>query len=80
MTEDIEIKTIGQLIDELMICNIRIWMLIDKVHAGTATIEEAQRVQKENAKRTQLVRAIDNRLGERDIGGKTYATISDHGK
>lgn len=80
MTEDIEIKTVGQLIDELTICNIRIWMLIDKVEAGIATVQEAQRVQKENAKRTALVRAIDSRLGQRDIGGKTYGTVSDHGK
>lgn len=80
MTEDIEIKTIGQLLDELTICHIRIWMLIDKVMAGTASMEDAQRIQQENAKRNSLVRAIDRRLGERDIGGKTYGTISNHGK
>ncbi len=72
--ETIEIKTLGQLIDELVICNIRIWMLIDKVYAGTASLEETQRVQHENSKRTALVRAIDRRLGERDIGGKTYGS------
>lgn len=70
--EPVEIKTLGQLIDELTILNIRIWMLIDKVEAGTATTDEAQAVQKHNATRTQYVRAIDRRLGERDIGSKVY--------
>ena len=70
--ESVEVKTTAQLIDELCIINIRVWMLIDKVEAGTATLAEAQAVQKHNATRTQLVRAINKRLGERDIGEKTY--------
>jgi len=69
----IETKTLGQLIDELTIVNIRIWHLIDRVTAKTATPEEALAVQKFNGQRTELVRAIDKILGERDIGGKVYA-------
>ncbi len=68
----VEVKTVGQLIDELTIMNQRIWALIDKVIAGTATPEEAQNVQKYNAQRNEYVRAIDRRLGQTDIGGKVY--------
>lgn len=68
----VETKTVGQLIDELSIANIRIWTLIDKVMAGTATIEEAQRVQQVNSQRNELVRAIDRLLGQHDIGAKVY--------
>jgi hypothetical protein len=70
---NIETKTIGQLIDELTITNLKVWHLIDKVMDGTATREEAQAVQTFNLQRSELVRAIDRRLGERDIGGKVYA-------
>ena len=69
----IEIKTIGQLIDELITTNLRIWHLIDKAIAGTVTSEEAQAIQQFNQQRTELVRAINKRFGERDIGGKVYA-------
>lgn len=68
----IDMKTTGQLIDELIIMNQRIWVLIDKVIAGVATPEEAQNVQKYNAKRNEYVRAIDAHLGGEDIGAKIY--------
>ncbi len=70
--DSVEVKTTGQLIDELGILNIRIWFLIDKLHAGTASVEDAKAVQIHNATRNKLVRAIDRRLGGRDIGGKMY--------
>lgn len=69
----IEIKTMGQLVDELIIANLKVWHLIDRVMEGTATIDDAQAVQQFNQQRSELVRAIDRRLGERDIGGKVYA-------
>ena len=72
----VETKTLGQLIDELTIVNIRIWHLIDKVIDRTATLEEAQAVQSFNAQRSELVRAVDRCLGERDIGGKVYASTT----
>jgi len=68
----IDIKTIGQLIDELVIANLKVWHLIDKVMMDTATPDEAKAVQRYNMQRNELVRAIDRRLGERDIGGKVY--------
>jgi len=70
MVDEVEVKTTGQLIDELMIENMKIWHLIDKVNDGTANFQEAQQVQVHNAIRRKLVRAIDRRLGERDIGGR----------
>lgn len=69
----IEIKTLGQLIDELVIANLKIWHLIDRVMDGSGTLEDAQEVQSFNSQRSELVRAIDRQLGERDIGGKVYA-------
>jgi len=69
----IEVKTIGQLIDELIIANLKVWHLIDRVMDGTATIDDARAVQQFNQQRSELVRAIDRRLGEPDIGGKVYA-------
>ena len=70
--DSVEDKTVGQLIDELSILNIRIWHLIDKVTDGSATLEEAQAVQRHNSTRNRLVRAIDRRMGQRDIGAKVY--------
>ena len=69
-----ETKTIGQLCDELSIVNIRIWMLIDKVMDGTASVAQAQLVQVHNAQRNELIRGIDRLLGQRDIGAKVYAS------
>ena len=69
----IEIKTIGQLLDELVTVNQKIWHLIDRVEAGMASVAEAQAVQKWNARRNELVRAIDRRLGDTDIGEKIYS-------
>lgn len=68
----IAVKSLGQLIDELSIINIRIWMLIDKVMAGVATTEEAKDVQEYNGMRNQYVRAIDAILSEKKVAAKTY--------
>lgn len=69
----IETKTIAQMIDELITADLRVWHLVDRAMAGTATAEDAQAIQKFNQQRSELMRAIDARLGERDIGGKVYA-------
>lgn len=68
----VEIKSLGQLVDELSILNIRIWILIDRVMNGNATVEDGMLVQQYNAKRTEYIRAIDRRVGERSIEEKTY--------
>ena len=69
----IETKTLGQLIDELIVVNLKIWHLIDRVMDGSGTLKDAREVQGFNSQRSELVRALDRRLGERDIGGKVYA-------
>jgi RNA processing factor Prp31 len=78
---EIDIKSIGTLIDELSIINIRIWMMIDivtgndiKTHTEEDIANTARKLQELNAKRTKLIRAIDERLGEKDISAseKTY--------
>jgi hypothetical protein len=66
--EDVEVKTIGQLLDELMIENLKIWHLVDKAHQGDESVQKD--IQDHNDIRRGLVRAIDRRLGERDIGGR----------
>ena len=67
--DPVEIKTIGQLIDELIIENQKIWHLIDEVKEDGDTFLQYQ-IQKHNDIRRSLVRALDKRLGERDIGGR----------
>lgn len=57
---------------ELRAVNKTIWDLIDLVMNGQV-LDHAQRVQQENAKRREIVRRIDARLGQRDIDGKVYA-------
>lgn len=68
----IAVKSLGQLIDELSIINIRIWMLIDKVMTGVATPEEAKSVQEYNAMRNKYVRAIDALLAQNTVPAKHY--------
>jgi hypothetical protein len=66
--DSIEIKTIGQLIDELIIENLKIWHLVDEAKSGNKYVQD--KIQEHNDIRRTLVRAIDHRLGERDIGGR----------
>ena len=68
--KDVSRLTVGELIDRLTIANLKVWHLIDRVRSGEATLEEAQAVQSWNDTRTELIRAIDRELGDRDIGGK----------
>jgi len=61
-------KTIGNLIDELTIENIRIWMAEDikrKEGASDKEIADATRVTNvANKKRNDLIQAIDEELGQ----------------
>ena len=66
--EDVEVKTTGQLIDELIIENLKIWHLVDEAHSGEKHVQDE--IQRHNDIRRGLVRALDRRLGERDIGGR----------
>lgn len=68
----IEIKTTGQLLDELITVSQRIYHLIDKAIEGTASGQDATRIQDLNNRRNELIRALDARFGDPDIGGKVY--------
>lgn len=65
----IEQKTLGQLIDELTIVNLKCWMSIDMLNHYTKTGEDikagkqANLVHKLNQRRNSLVQAIDNLMG-----------------
>ncbi len=69
----VEIKTVAQLLDELITCALRIWHLVDRVNAGDSTPGTAQTVQALNNRRHELMRAIDRRLGQQDIGPKVFS-------
>jgi len=76
---DIGQKSIGSLLDELSIMNIKIWFKLELImNDSSATTEEvakaARDVQSLNAKRSALIRAIDKRLGDESISltDKTY--------
>ena len=68
----VEVKTVGQLIDDLCIANLKIWHLVDRARQGEKTAEVMAGVEHWNDTRTELIRAIDRRLGGRDIGGKVF--------
>jgi uncharacterized protein YpiB (UPF0302 family) len=62
------IVTIGNLVDQLTITNIRIWMAEDikrKPGATDKEIADATRITNvENTKRNKLIQAIDEALGQ----------------
>ena len=66
--EEVEVKTMGQLIDELCIENLKVWHLIEQAERGDDVPKK--KIQDHNAIRRSLVRALDRRLGDRDIGGR----------
>ena len=75
---DITSKTTGELIDQLITNNIRCWHAQDRIMDESLPSEErleaAIIAQKTNARRTALIRAIDERLGEGALSGfvKSY--------
>lgn len=58
-------KTTAQLIDELSITNIKIFMLVDKVQKDEHTREEAKKIQDLNTYRSQLVNALNEEFKDR---------------
>lgn len=58
-------KTIAELIDELGVTNIKIFMLVDKAQKGEASSEESKKLQDLNSYRSQLKNAINEELGGR---------------
>jgi len=59
-------KTIGELIDEIGIINIKIYMLIDKVYDDTHTREDAKKIQELNKQRSALKNAINEEFGQKE--------------
>lgn len=63
-------KTIGNLIDELTITNLRCWfaqdIIMSEAHSEQERLDAAVRAQESNKRRNELIRAIDERLGDGD--------------
>jgi hypothetical protein len=57
-------KSLGELIDELSIVNIKSYMLVDKVRARTATVEDQIKIDDLNIYRSKLKNAINKHFGE----------------
>lgn len=68
-------KTVGEMVDELTISNIRIWMLEDIKRNPNATNDEIAEATKktnvENVKRNLLIQGIDEALGQTSFGKGT---------
>jgi len=58
-------KTLGSLIDELSIVNIKIFHLIDKVQKNEHSKEDAKKIQDLNFYRSLLTNAINEYFNER---------------
>jgi hypothetical protein len=74
---DIKIKTLGFLIDELFTTDHKCWEAQDRIAtAPTAEerLESAMLAQKLNKRRNELIRAIDESVGQSDssVTEKTY--------
>ena len=65
---NIDKKTIGNLLDELTVTNLRCWFAQDDIMNPSLSdgerLDAAVRAQEANKKRNALIRAIDKRLGE----------------
>ena len=74
---DISKKSIGVLIDELITTDLKCWFAQEKLLAGKddhEVAEAARDAQALNARRNQLIRAIDDMLGQGNVSplGKSY--------
>lgn len=58
-------KTIAELFDELIIVNIKIFHLVDKVQKNEHTKEDAKKIQDLNTHRSVLKNALNNSFKER---------------
>lgn len=70
-------KTIGQLIDELITTDMRAWFAQDKIMNTALSNDErlfaSVEAQKFNIKRNALIRAIDEKFGEKfSVDRKSY--------
>lgn len=79
---DIKIKTIGELIDQLFTTNMRCWVAQDKIFSAELSqavqLEAAKEAQRQNAKRSQLIAAINDVLGQDGFTAtKTYTYLDE---
>lgn len=58
-------KTVGELVDELSIANVKIALLVERLEGPAGTLEDARKVQTLNRYRSLLKNALDERFGER---------------
>jgi hypothetical protein len=73
----VDVKSIGILIDELITTDIKCFMAQEDISSAkddTAVADTARKAQQLNARRNQLIRAIDERIGEEvlTVSEKTY--------
>jgi hypothetical protein len=73
--DDITVKSIGMLIDELITTSLKCWYAQEDIMNDKNVADAAKKAQKHNARRNALIQAIDKRLGDGDISptNKTYA-------
>lgn len=67
-------KTIGQLIDELSVTNIKIFMMVEKVERKEDKPGDSQKMNKLVKYRSQLINAINEELGDESSITKVYST------
>jgi len=76
-----ERKSIGELIDALITADIRCWMaqddIMDAKLSDSKRLDAAITAQKSNARRTGLMRAIDELLGDAELAGFTKSYIKE---
>lgn len=76
---DVQTKTIGELIDALITTNLRCWFaqeqIVDKSLSEKERLDAAVNAQIQNARRSALILAIDKKLGDAEFSTveKTYS-------
>jgi len=60
-------KTAASIIDELIITNLKIFFLIDKVQRNKHTRTEAKKIQDLNSYRSELINALNKEFKQRKI-------------
>jgi len=60
-------KTIGTIIDELTVTNIKIFYLVDKVQKNKHTRADAKKLQDLNQFRSELISALNHEFKQRKI-------------
>lgn len=79
-------KTTAMLIDELITTSMRCWFaqedIMNENLSDKQRLDAAIRAQKQNAKRSELIKALDKLFGEEDrtVSTKTYYTYLDENR